>query len=101
MIVAKLATKSFDIEKMIDERTFQYQSVRNYKTRLINFYKYQHNWNFNHHLNFEVETFLKSFMNVQQHTQHQKKKNRHDDRGRDIITNDYNINEFRRIIDFF
>ena len=101
VIVAKLATKNLNVEKMIDERTLQYQNVRDYKTELINLYKYQHNWNFNHHLNSEAEAFLKSFMNVQQHTQYQKKKNCHDDRERDIITNDYNISEFRRIIDFF
>ena len=101
VIVAKLATKNLDVEKMIDERTFQYQSVRDYKTRLINLYKYQHNWNLNHHFNSEAEAFLKNLMNAQQHTQHQKKKNRHDNRERNIITDDYNISELRRIIDFF
>ena len=70
MIVAELATKNLNVEKMIDERTFQYQSVCDYKTKLINFYKYQHNRNFNHHFNSEVEAFLKSFINAQQHTQH-------------------------------
>ena len=40
VIVAELATNDLDIEKIINERTLQYQSVYDYKTKLINLYKY-------------------------------------------------------------
>lgn len=89
-----------DVDEDAAPQTLKFQSVRGYKTGLMNLYYYQAARASNHHPNPNGAS-LKSLMKAQRITQHRKSKDHHEDRGKGTIADGYNLDELRRISDSF
>jgi len=89
-----------NVDDQASPPTLKFQTVRGYKTALINLYFDQHSRSTNTHPHPNGAT-LQSLMKTQRVTQHQKSKDRHEDREKGTIANDYNHAELRLISDSF
>jgi len=89
-----------NVDDQASPPTLKFQTVRGYKTTLINLYFDQHSRGTNTHPHPNGAT-LQSLMKTQRLTQHQKSKTRHEDRGKGTVADDYNHAELRLISDSF
>lgn len=79
-----------------DAPTLKFQSVRGYKTALINLYTDQHSRGSNLHPD-PNGAALKILMKALRSGQHQKKIDTHEDRGKRTIADGYNVHELQQI----
>ena len=81
-------------------QTLSFQSIRGYKTVIINLYNDQRIRGLNRHPE-PNGSALQSLFKVERKLQHQKKKNNHADRDKGTIADGYDIPELMRISDAF
>lgn len=87
-------------ENDLSSQTLKFQSIRDYKTELMNLYFYQAARALNHHTNSNGAA-LQSLMKAQRITQHQKAKDHHEDRDKRTIADGYDLKQLKQISDTF
>ena len=93
-----IAFEIMNADEGIVIKTLKFQSIRDVKTALINLYRYQHSRDLNRHFEFNGVA-LQNLFKIQRNQQHQKSKDFHENRDRDIIVDDYDTYELKRFAD--
>ena len=92
--------EALSVGEEAEVQTLKFQSVRVYRTALVNLYRYQHSRGSNRHPD-PNRAALQSLFKVQRSTQHQKSKKHHEDRGKGTVADGYGLQELQRLTDSF
>ena len=84
----------------IDVYTLKFQNIRDYKTIFINLYHYQKFRHLNQHSKLN-EVVFSTLMKIQRNMQHHRSKKQHENRDKEIVTDDYNLQKLKRITNSF